>query len=128
MTAIEFPVFIRAKDSGEIWKCNSLEEVQYGLEEIDVENEEYEGWDKNGLPIRLDVQTPIWVKLSRSEAHPNPQAIIDAIIAFAESIGVQLEQRPTLDTLGMVLDQIRNAQERLRDQKSSIRRLIKRLK
>lgn len=61
---IAFPVFVREKDSGDIERFDSLEEMQRRLERIDVENQEYEAWDRSGAPLRLAVQTPAWLAMN----------------------------------------------------------------
>lgn len=48
---IHFPLFVRAKDCGEIKKINSVYDLQREVEQIDVENGEYEAWDTEGLPV-----------------------------------------------------------------------------
>jgi hypothetical protein len=50
---MHFPLFVRAKDCGEIARFNSVHELQFQVEKIDIENEEYEAWDKDGLPVEL---------------------------------------------------------------------------
>lgn len=55
MDTISFPLFILAKDSGEIGSYSSLASIQRHLEAIDVENEEYEAWDADGLSLSLTV-------------------------------------------------------------------------
>ena len=44
--SVNFPVFVLAKDCGEVSRFNSIEEMQRQLEEIDVENGEYAAWDR----------------------------------------------------------------------------------
>ena len=85
-----FPIFIRAKDCGEVSKFESLEEMQRELEAIDIENGEYEAWDRNGTPLKMKVQAPIWLKLETSASVSEPNELREAILRFASSVGVQL--------------------------------------
>ena len=48
-----FPIFIRAKDSGELRKFSSVHELQRKVERIDIENGEYEAWDNDGRGPRI---------------------------------------------------------------------------
>ena len=51
--AVEFPVFVLAKDCGEVHQAASLDEINYHLEAIDAENDEFELWDSTGQIVRL---------------------------------------------------------------------------
>ena len=87
---IVFPLFVRTKDSGEIAKFESLDEMQRELEAIDVENAEYEAWDRNGMPLNLAVQRPIWLKCEPSSSAARPGELRQAIINYATISDVQL--------------------------------------
>jgi len=87
-----FPIFVRAKDTKEVAIFLSLEEIQRELEAIDVENGEYEAWDKEGVPLSMSVQTPVWLKLLPASSVARPEPLREAILSFASSIGVQLNQ------------------------------------
>ena len=50
---ITFPIFVLAKDCGEVLKLSSEDEVNRRLEAIDVENNEYEAWDSKNYELRL---------------------------------------------------------------------------
>ena len=86
---IEFPVFIFAKDSSEIQRFESVYDLQCQLEEIDVENAEYLAWDKNGNPILLAVQKPIWLKLEPVTGSPQPD-LKSCLEKYATTVGVQV--------------------------------------
>jgi hypothetical protein len=86
----DFPVFILAKDCGDIAKFNSLEEIQRELELIDVENGEYEAWDKNGLPLELKTQKPVWLKLQPSSSSVKLDQLKEAIISFGLRGGIDV--------------------------------------
>ena len=57
------PVFVVARDSGEVMKFDSVYDMQHRLERIDIENSEYVAWDSHGRPLRLSVQKPVWLKI-----------------------------------------------------------------
>jgi hypothetical protein len=89
-------------------RYDSVIDMQHHLEQIDVENEEYEAWDEKGDPLILSVQVPspkvpllrreymsrgyspvIWLRLDRSEAG-NQGELADAIADFARRNQVAL--------------------------------------
>jgi hypothetical protein len=49
---VVFPVYVLAKDCGEVMRFDAPLELNY-LEAIDVENDEYEAWDGRGRVLRL---------------------------------------------------------------------------
>lgn len=59
----KFPLTLKEKDSGRIFRCASVEEIQYHCEKIDIENGEYEARDSEGRPVIMSVQKPVWIKL-----------------------------------------------------------------
>lgn len=88
---IVFPVFVLAKDSGEVLRYNSLLEMQHYMERIDVENEEYLAWDANDRPIRMTVGVPTWLVLEPDVASkPDRAGLLSALRHFAEIRGVQV--------------------------------------
>lgn len=62
----EFPIFILAKDCGDILKFDSIGEMERELEEIDIENNEYDASGKNSTPVSLRVQESGWLKIEVS--------------------------------------------------------------
>jgi hypothetical protein len=121
-----FPLFVRAKDSGEIRKFCSIRELQSQVEKIDIENEEYEAWDKDGRPVGLKLQeTEIWIGLEALSDNPAPEQLRRALLEFAKSIEVQLPDHLPLET---ALDLVRAEQEKRMLAKSPIRRFFARLK
>ena len=89
--SIDFPVFVLAKDSGEILRYNSLVEMLHDMERIDVENEEYLAWDANERPIRMTVgRLPgLWLELDAA-SKPDRAGLLSALRYFAERRGIQL--------------------------------------
>jgi len=47
---VAFPVYVRGRDDGHVIEDPTLAAMQHHLEAIDVENEEYEAWDAQGIP------------------------------------------------------------------------------
>ena len=52
---VAFPVYVLAKDCGDVMEFPSWRSMQAYLEPIDVENGEYEAWDGNGSLIAVSV-------------------------------------------------------------------------
>ena len=64
---IAFPVYVVAKDCGEITVFSELAKMQWHFEPMDVENHEYEAWDADGHHLELTVGKPKseWLKISQ---------------------------------------------------------------
>jgi hypothetical protein len=103
MSQFDLPVFVRARDCGEVRRYDSLIDMQWHLEQIDVENEEYDAWDAKGNTLILSVQntkTPsrlfradrpaTWLRLQLSEVS-QPQ-LAKAIADFARGNNVALDE------------------------------------
>jgi len=52
---ITFPIFVLAKDCGDVLRLSSEDEVNHKPEAIDVENNEYEAWNSNNYELKLVV-------------------------------------------------------------------------
>jgi hypothetical protein len=120
---ITFPLFVRLKDSGEICCLNSVYELQYQFEKIDVENQEFEAWDKNGVPVRLESQQPVWIKLIPSQV-ADFEGLRAAIRQFAESEGAETGDMQGPETAEALVDYITAEQEKKKLAKSPIRRFV----
>jgi hypothetical protein len=126
---IEFPVFVRAKDSGEIAAFNSIQDIQTHVERVDIENEEYEAWDNDGLPVQIELQDPpLWIKLCASAEDREPDQLRRVLRDFANSVGVQLPEQLPSDAFSTILDQIRAAHERAMLERSPVRRFFARFR
>ena len=55
---VAFPVYILAKDCGDVMEFPSRSAMQGYLEATDVENNEYEAWDRDGNVLCLSVAKP----------------------------------------------------------------------
>jgi len=88
----QFPIGLLAKDCGELALYESLSELEEGVEIIDVENDEYAGWDAANYSIRLAVHSAKvaqgWLRVDRASAEPQAQEFIRAVEQFATSAGV----------------------------------------
>lgn len=103
--SIKFPVFVLAKDSGEVLKFDSIEQMQNQMERIDVENGEYQVWDREGRSVNLSVQKPLWLSAELGgEAHR--QQLVESLRKYAEAIGTELQVDLSSD-LTQVYDQIK---------------------
>jgi hypothetical protein len=84
---VEFPIFVLAKDCGDILKFNSIREMERELEQIDIDNNEYEAWDKNGAPLGLSVQQPGWLRIEVSSQSSQNERLTALIKQFAARQG-----------------------------------------
>ena len=88
---MNFPVFVLAKDCGEVSRFNSIEEMQRQLEEIDVQNGEYTAWDGTGTPLSLSVQNPVWLRIEPQTLKPQQGQLRDALMQHAAALGVEVK-------------------------------------
>jgi len=86
-----FPIFVRAKDCGDVLKFCSMDEIKRELEAIDITNGEYDAWDKDGLPLDLKVQRPTWLKIEAASSDFKLEELIGAISGFGSQNGVRAE-------------------------------------
>jgi hypothetical protein len=125
---IEYPVFLREKDSDELSKFDSLQEMQHQLERIDVENQEYEVWDSNGIEVVLSVCEPVWLSLTLQPDGNGPDELRAAVIRYARNVGVSIEESLPLGVVGATIERIRSERERKILARSPIRRFLARFK
>jgi hypothetical protein len=85
--SVEFPLYILARDSGEIQRFDSIVHLQQHLEKIDVENAEYFAWDMSGHPVSLTVQEPSWLSLEAAVGSQQPD-LQSCLEQLANSVGV----------------------------------------
>jgi len=77
---VRFPVFVLAKDCGEITENSSfLTSMQGCMEAVDVDDNEYDAWDAQGYVLRLAVTTPksAWLRVSRTDNRLSEQEFAD---------------------------------------------------
>jgi hypothetical protein len=87
---IAFPVFVLAKDSGDLFVCSSAYELQYHTERIDIENNEYDAWDTKGTSINMFVQEPIWIRLESAKS--DDEGLRKAIRAYARQRDIKVDE------------------------------------
>ena len=91
MGDLQFPVFVKLKDCGDVRSFGSLDAMQNWMEPIDVENGEYEAWDRVGVPLRLAVrQAAAWLIVEPSGAS-QPDQLRVAIAEYARVNNVQAD-------------------------------------
>jgi hypothetical protein len=126
---IKFPLFVRAKDSGEIARFDSIQEFQNHVEKIDIENEEYEAWDNDGLPVQIKLQEPaLWIRVEPAAEEAKPEQLRSALFKFAEAVGIQLPDELSPDSFATTVDRIQAEQEKDKLRKSRVRRFFSRFK
>lgn len=120
-----FPVFVLAKDCGEVSRFNSIEEMQLELEEIDVENGEYTAWDRTGSPLRLSVQKPVWLRIQPETSKPQRSQLRDALMQYAAALGVEVKMEGTSETdFESACAQIKMHSDKQAASKGVLRRII----
>ena len=120
------PIFLRCKGDKRISRYGSKQDPQYHLEAIDVENDEFKAWDRDGLPVRLALQKPVWIKLEASQNSPAPGQLREALLQYAASVGIQLPDELPVDGFSEVLSRINAEYEKQRLAKSAFRRFLSR--
>jgi hypothetical protein len=123
----EFPVFLRTKDSGEVKPYRSIIDMESDVEQIDVENGEYEAWDVSGIPLALSVrQEKVRLHLAVAGA-PQPRQLIAAIAEYARRVGVDIDAAVlSRQSVVTALDRVRDATEAKRRASPWWRRLFER--
>jgi hypothetical protein len=89
---VRFPVFVREKDSGDVFMSESINELQKHVERIDIENSEYEGWDADGRRIQFGLQQPVWLTLDAS-GETEMSALRAAVAAYAATRGIAVTDK-----------------------------------
>ena len=119
-----FPIIVKEKDSGDIYKCNSIADMQYHFEAIDIENMEYEAWDSRAIPLLLKVQKgPTWIKIEPQNSEARPDEVREAILQYAKNVGLDIKEDVGPDNFALVLDKITEELER-RKPKSLFQRIF----
>ena len=103
---IAFPVFVLAKDCGEVTVFSEFEKMVWHFEPIDVENNEYQAWDAAGNLLELRVGEPKaeWLKITRS-GRISPQTEFLEIKAKAVPYR---DPEPLLRSLGRLFKVVRD--------------------
>lgn len=121
MVSVNFPVFVLAKDCGEVTAFNSADELRRALEPIDVDNDEFLAWDAVGTPLTLETRPqPLWLHLRTTEAPPEPARLREHLLQYARDRSVALDASSVAGLpLSEVLRQIEKAaSSRLDSQRS----------
>lgn len=91
MNPVQLPVFVSLKDCGDVVRYDSIAKMKNHLEQIDVENGEYEAWDALGARLNLSVQkSDDWLRIV-SLPKPQPEQLTNAIMEFARLRGVDVD-------------------------------------
>lgn len=123
--SVNFPVFLLAKDCGEVSCFNSIEEMQHQLEEIDVENDEYTAWDRTGAPLALSVQKPVWLRIEPESSKLGQSQLRDALVKYAAVLGIEMKIEGTSEVeFESAFAQIKACLEKQTVSKGFLRRII----
>jgi hypothetical protein len=104
--SVVFPVFVLAKDSREIVRYDSVAQMQYAMERIDVENEEYEAWDAHSRPLKLKVEEPLWLQVEQGEERPDEAGLRSHVVYFSKLQGVALDLNDETQTTLAIYEKI----------------------
>ena len=122
----KFPIYLRNKDHAELKKFASENEVRGYVEDVDVENREYEGWDNNGYPVTLELdQTRALIV----KTHTGPSARDQALQAFADFATAEGSEFTPADTeadLQTIFDKLMSAITNARRSKPRWQRIFSR--
>ncbi len=98
--------------------------MQHDFEKIDIENDEYDAWDANGVPLSLAVQQPIWLRVA-PKASARPEELAAAISEFAKRSRVPLSTAVSPQQFEYEHDQIQIQLKAVRQSGSWLRRFFK---
>lgn len=83
-------------------RFNSIGDIRTYVELIDVENEEYEGWDNQGFRVLLKLTTPKCIQsleVVRADESPVKEEALKAFVSFAAAEGASFSVPPGSDEL-----------------------------
>jgi hypothetical protein len=80
--------------------------MRYDFEKINVQNDEYEAWDANGVRLSLSVQQPIWLRTEPQDS-AKPHELAAAIAEFAQRSGIPVDPSVAIDKFEAALDAIK---------------------
>ncbi len=109
-----------------MWKFDSVYEMQKRLEQIDIENHEYEAWDSQGVPIELGIQKPVWLKL-KPVVTGNKDQLKRALTEFAAVLGVELDPESTNKNFEDLFEQILAKEKQQKSSKGVFHHFLNRL-
>ena len=125
---IEYPIFVCARDSGDIHRYDSIYELQKELEKIDVENDEYRAWDRNGTSVVFGVQEPVWLQLHLINHSDSPD-LKRCLEQWARAVGVDIKiGGSSAEQLCRAYEQVAAAQKAASYRPRYIRRLLRRFR
>ena len=84
MRSPTYPVFLKDRDSW-IFTIRSQPELESYLESIDVEDQEYAGWDKHGYPVQPILNSGK-IELKVLTNTPEPDSLRVAILRYAQVV------------------------------------------
>jgi len=83
--AVQFPLFVFAKDDGHVVLIETPDSVLYHLEPIDIDNNEYLFWDSTGAGVSLSIGRDGICSIAECT---NSMSLSDALSAYCASVGV----------------------------------------
>lgn len=124
MNNASFPVFLRCRDDKVVYELVSVDHIQRDLEAIDVENNECEGWDSQGIPISLSLQGESSIAVKSQGGPATRQEVLIAFRDFAASEGVSFEQQPQSHDLHETYQNVKKAIDEARNRRPWWRKVL----
>jgi len=78
-----YPLLILARDDRSIQKITAQSELDY-FEQIDIEADEYSGWDMQAYPISLSWEPRVGPKAEIADSVPQPHKLREAVMNYAK--------------------------------------------
>ena len=85
---ISYPIFVKAIDDKHVILIDSLDKINYLLEPIDVENNEYIAWDREGFPLEIKVDKQRGIIFEKLDKSNEFEKLRESIIDYAKIYGV----------------------------------------
>src|SRR5438552_10536546 len=91
--SVVFPIYV-CLDDGQVIRIESFQKILYHLEAIDIENDEYQFWDANGLGLKILIEKNA---VSGFQKADNRLSFQQAVEMYAEQLGVPIDTGGTPD-------------------------------
>jgi len=127
MSHVIFPVFLRCRGDKVVREFDSVEHIQCWVEPIDVENDEYEGWDSQGFPISLQLRGEASIIVKLLEEPAARDEVFSAFRDFAAAEGVPFERQAKSHDLHETYQDVKKAINEARNRLPWWRKALRRI-
>ena len=115
--SVVFPINV-CLDDGHVIRIESFQKILYHLEAIDIENDEYQFWDANGLGLKILIEKNA---VSGFQNADNRLSFQQAVDVYAEQLGVPIDAGGTPDE---VWAKVQKAEQSVPQPRSFLARLF----